>query len=378
MKVFINGISALQGGGVTYLNSILKELLKYDDLYMEVWGFSKIDPQMKNDRLHLVPLNGVHSSIIRRFFCERITMSKHLRNENFDIAFFPNGSITSAVPKHTKSVTMFRNMLPFNKHILSYYGLSYRSVRLELLRYLFIKSYQKADSTIFISNYAREVIKKYVPHIDQKSEIIPHGTASQFMVRDIATTKNESYFVYVSIFTHYKHQKELVQAVKVFFDKHSFAPKIVMYGYSLGTYKAEVEQMIIEYGLDAYIQVKGSLLYQDIPEVYMKSQGIIFASSCENCPNILLEMMATGKTILCSEIQPMPEFLGNGGIYFNPYDVDSMVKAIEKVLIEKVDTRPFRKAAQKNSKKFTWERTAKNTYEHFKSLITNETNHSRP
>ena len=48
----------------------------------------------------------------------------------------------------------------------------------------------------------------------------------------------------------------------------------------------------------------------------------VFASSCENMPNTLVEAMAIGLPIACSDRGPMPEVLRDGGVYFDPEDCD--------------------------------------------------------
>ena len=58
----------------------------------------------------------------------------------------------------------------------------------------------------------------------------------------------------------------------------------------------------------------------------------LFASSCENLPNILLETMGARLPIACSNRQPMPEILGEGGEYFDPEKSDTIYDAIIKLI----------------------------------------------
>ena len=59
-------------------------------------------------------------------------------------------------------------------------------------------------------------------------------------------------------------------------------------------------------------------LHDDLHQKYLDADLGLFASSCENMPNILLETMGAGLPIACSNRQPMPEILKNGGEYFDP------------------------------------------------------------
>jgi glycosyltransferase involved in cell wall biosynthesis len=69
-----------------------------------------------------------------------------------------------------------------------------------------------------------------------------------------------------------------------------------------------------------------------IPTVLSESDIFIFASSCENMPITLIEGMASGLPIACSNRGPMPEVLAEGGTYFNPEDPSSIAKAIQSLV----------------------------------------------
>ena len=45
-------------------------------------------------------------------------------------------------------------------------------------------------------------------------------------------------------------------------------------------------------------------------------------------PNILIEAMSSGLPIVCSSFPPMPEFLKEFGIYFDPENVESLQNSI--------------------------------------------------
>ena len=45
-------------------------------------------------------------------------------------------------------------------------------------------------------------------------------------------------------------------------------------------------------------------------------------------PNTLIEAMAAGLPIVSSDRGPMPEILGDAGLYFNPESPDSIASAL--------------------------------------------------
>ena len=49
-------------------------------------------------------------------------------------------------------------------------------------------------------------------------------------------------------------------------------------------------------------------------------------------PNILLEGMESGLPIACSNRNPMPEALGDAGVYFDPEIVDDIARALRELI----------------------------------------------
>jgi glycosyltransferase involved in cell wall biosynthesis len=88
----------------------------------------------------------------------------------------------------------------------------------------------------------------------------------------------------------------------------------------------------------------------------------VFASSCENCPNILLEGLASGRPVLSSNVMPMPEFGGSGIEYFSPFDPDDIARALQRVLTDPQHAQRVAAAALSESRRFDWSETAARTW----------------
>lgn len=86
------------------------------------------------------------------------------------------------------------------------------------------------------------------------------------------------------------------------------------------------------------------------------------ASSCENMPNILLETMASGLPIACSNLGPMPEVLGDAGVYFDPEQPEEIARALCE-LIESPQLRTkLVQASYQRAQQFSWQRCADETF----------------
>ena len=69
--------------------------------------------------------------------------------------------------------------------------------------------------------------------------------------------------------------------------------------------------------------------HDDLPGLLADANLFVFASSCENMPNTLVEAMAIGLADRVLRPGPMPEVLRDGGVYFDPEDCASIANAIE-------------------------------------------------
>jgi glycosyltransferase involved in cell wall biosynthesis len=241
------------------------------------------------------------------------------------------------VPKNCKAITTLQNMLPFDDIERKRFPFfSYLRHKLLLLRLLFLKSYKLSDKVIFISKYSRDIVKKYIPNIENKSTIIPLGISESFLnTNEIYELPNNiqanNFYLYVSNLDYYKAQKELVYSWKKLIDI-GFDGQLVLAGPNVGQYGNEVLELIKKLKLENNIKYLGAVEYNKLPSLYKKAKALLFASSCECCPNILLEKLSFSKPIFCSNIDPMPEFGEDGVIYFDPYSNVSLVNKIQETL----------------------------------------------
>ncbi|MDG5815058.1 glycosyltransferase family 4 protein [Chitinispirillales bacterium ANBcel5] len=77
----------------------------------------------------------------------------------------------------------------------------------------------------------------------------------------------------------------------------------------------------------------GAVNHQEISELYKKSGILIVPSLMDNCPNTLLEGMASGLPIVCSDAEGIKEFINHGsnGLVFplkNPQLLTTMISHI--------------------------------------------------
>jgi glycosyltransferase involved in cell wall biosynthesis len=88
-------------------------------------------------------------------------------------------------------------------------------------------------------------------------------------------------------------------------------------------------------------------------------------------PNILIEAMAAGLPIACSNRGPMPEVLGDAGVYFNPESPEEISDALEKLITDRVLRETSAWSAYEEAKKYSWEKCADQTFRFIREVYEN-------
>jgi glycosyltransferase involved in cell wall biosynthesis len=131
-----------------------------------------------------------------------------------------------------------------------------------------------------------------------------------------------------------------------------------------GPLRAELERQVEQLGLQGRVTFLGRKPYEEIPVWINSADVVALTSLSEGLPSILLETMGCGRAMVATDVGGIREILQDGrtGLLAQSQDVDSITRALRKILIEDesfIDT--MGKQALEASRKLTWEQNAENT-----------------
>lgn len=369
MRIGIDVSNLRAGGGLTHVTELLRAADPVRNRFRDIviWGSAKtltaIEPKAWLQRRHEPLLEG---SLLHRIFWQRFRLKRLACDAGCDVVFVPGGMDVS---RFRPLVTMSRNLLPFEWNEIRRYGVGWHALRLVLLRYAQAKTFQRADGVIFLTRYARNAVQQAMRTILRRSAIIPHGVDSRFFHVPRPQKRREEFdgkkpcrLLYVSMIDFYKHQTNVVRAVEQLIAE-GVPVRLDLVG-PPGPGLAQLTEML-ENRLVAgdAVQYVGAVPYEKLHEFYAIADISVFASSCENMPNILLEGMAAGLPIACSNRGPMPEVLGDAGVYFDPERPEEIAAALS-ALIRSPALRAEKAAAAFNrARAYSWKRCAAETFE---------------
>jgi glycosyltransferase involved in cell wall biosynthesis len=304
------------------------------------------------------PLGWGARGLLARLLWLIFALPRAARSRGIALIFAPGGLVAGG---RIARVTMSRNMLPFEPAEASRYGWSRTGTRLRLLRRLQTASFRRADGVIFLTDHARRRVQAVTGPLARVATI-PHGVGEQFRIPPRpARSGGPLTVIYVSIVDLYKHQWRLVEAAAELV-RSGIAIRLILIGPAYPPALAKLEAAIAAAGPDrGWIEYRGPQTARQIAEAYRQADAGVFLSSCENMPNILLEMMAAGLPILCSDRGPMPEMLGDAGLYCDPENPGSIAQGLRR-LVDAPELRvSLASRAHQAAAGYTWQRCSRET-----------------
>jgi len=113
----------------------------------------------------------------------------------------------------------------------------------------------------------------------------------------------------------------------------------------------------------------GPVDHHELPALYQNALINIFASECENCPNTMLEAMASGRPLLASNRPPMPEFGQDAAVYFDPSSPQELADILISIIDDPARLRELSTKVRERSQRYDWAKTAESTWTVFEQLV---------
>lgn len=369
MLLGIDASNISGGGGITHLVQLLRAAhpLAHGFEKVVIWAPPATLACLRDEPWLLKrSAAALEANALRRVLWQRSELGKLARAEGCDLLFVPGGTfLTDFRPV----VTMSRNLLPFEWKELWRYRWSLTGLRLLLLRWSQSNSFRNADATIFLTDHARQAVRRVTGPLAGASCTIPHGVDESFYYGERPhspigehSPTHPLQILYTSIIDLYKHQWHVAEAVAALRDE-GLPVSLVLIGPANPVALRRLNRTLARFDpRGEFILYAGAVSHANLPARCAAADIFVFASSCENMPNVLLEGMAAGLPVACSDRGPMPEVLGEAGVYFDPESAASISQALRQ-LIDSPQLRMRKaQAALQRARQYTWTRCATETF----------------
>jgi len=228
----------------------------------------------------------------------------------------------------------------------------------------FRKSCNVADKIIAISESTKADIINFYGIREEKIDVVYCGLSSKIKFdykEDISTEKynlQEGYILSVCTLEPRKNIRGLVKGFIRFKEEHRFSKiKLVLVGKA--GWDRDFQKFLLDQGrYNKDIVITGYVDDRTLSSLYLNALAVAYVSFYEGFGLPVLEAMASGCAVLCSNTSSMPEVGGDAVHYCNPADLDS----ISSGLCELIENDEYREQlavkALIRSKLFTYDKAA--------------------
>lgn len=375
MRIGINALGSISKdtGGKNYLINFIKNIKKIDNkneffLFLShprenIFGLSE-----KNG-FKVVYIKGSSASPYAKVIFEQFILPLYLIKYKIDVAYFPGNYISVFTNKPT---------LLFIQSVLDFYVSKDISIIKRLYRQLLLMiSIRKAKKIITPSIYAKDLIMQNFKVDDLKIEVVYHGIDRELFNNKISREEfingsellkkygiNKKYILYVAALWDYKNHEKLIIAFEKLVNQKEKDLTLVLIGSGLGTNKDYLDYI---YNLPGKLGIKDKVIFIDNIELYELSlfykmaQVFVFPSLCESFGFPVIEALACGIPVICSNSFALPEITGNAGILVNAEDENELLNAMNMVLRDKELMKELSEKSLKRAEVFSWENSIKKT-----------------
>ncbi|MFZ5704566.1 MAG: glycosyltransferase family 4 protein [Pseudomonadota bacterium] len=368
----INACRARSGGAVAHLIGLVErsDPERHGFAALHLWAFDGLLARVP-DRpwLHKHSTGRWQASVPLELFWERFLLPAAAKRAGIDLLFNVDaGSVCPFRP----SVTMSQDMLPFEPGEMERYAAGKARLRLQALRHVQTASLRNADGAIFLTRYAAERIGQATGPLRHVA-IVPHGIDQRFvdMPRRASPAAPKALHdcIYISNAAPYKHQWHVVEAIAQL-RARGIPLRLRLVGGGSGPAMERLMAAVERHDpARDFVTLEPFVPHAEIPDLLARADIFLFASSCESMPVTLLEGMAAGLPIACSERGPMPDILQDAGAYFNPELPESIADAVGALACNPVESNAYADRAKAIAQSFSWQRCADQTFDFLLSTL---------
>lgn len=203
-------------------------------------------------------------------------------------------------------------------HDIMYYSYL-NGIKKKIWKILYIHSLKRAAYITFISEFAKKQVLNEIHLPSEKISIIPNPVDASFTYIPKEFNATKPRILHIGTLER-KNLTRTIQALK----------GIPCHLRIIGTINDNIIKLLREYEIE--YSNSWNLTHEQIVQEYQQADIINFPSLYEGFGMPIIEGQASGRIVITSNISPMKEIAGNGGVLVDPLDITSIHNAYQKVI----------------------------------------------
>jgi glycosyltransferase involved in cell wall biosynthesis len=218
---------------------------------------------------------------------------------------------------------------------------------------------RRSTALIAISGASAADLRRFYPRLDaSKIHIVPQGVDPAFAgIRP--RRRPEPFLLTVSTLHPHKNLDGLLRAFALFRRRHPQFRLVVcgMHGFFAGPLH-ELRRTLC---LEEAVEFPGWIPREQVYDLYARAWAFVYPSRFEGFGLPVLEAMAAGIPMACSNVEPMATLAGDAALMFHPEDVEAIAAAMSAITDDETLRARLTDAGPRQAAKYSWEATAQGT-----------------
>jgi glycosyltransferase involved in cell wall biosynthesis len=232
-----------------------------------------------------------------------------------------------------------------------------------------------ADAVIAVSECTKRDAIRFYGIPEEKITVIYEGVNPRFRpaspeaIAAVRARYNlpEHFILYVGTIEPRKNLTALLEAFHHLLATHDL--RLVFVGKKGWLYEGFFRRLR-ELGLEDRVIFTGYVPDEDLPAIYSVADLFVFPSLYEGFGLPVLEAMACGVPVICSNTSSLPEVAGDAALLVDPTDVRALAGAMERALRDEAFRVTLRARGIERAQRFTWARAAQETMQVYENVAT--------
>ena len=359
MRIGIDGhmIGDHSGGNESYYTNILQSMKieAKDEVYLFVRKGIDISPY--EHKFNIVYFNS--SSAFFRVFFELDYLCKKLRIEvlhtQYFIPFFRSCKVVCTI--HDICFEHYKNIFTKREYYRQKILIPYAARKSEFV--FTVSEHAKSDIVNCYHLNPANVIVTYNA-VSERFRILEDKELDEEALRDKYLIGETPFLLTVGNLQPRKNLPRLIQAFNAWKNESEMPAKLVIVGKKAWMY-SEILQAAGATSGDVILT--DYVTDEDLVRLYNAATAFIYPSFFEGFGIPPLEAMSCGTPVAVANATSLPEVVGDAGLYFDPFSITDIKKAIEKIMTDDILRAELSEKGLERRSCFSWNNSAEKILE---------------
>lgn len=233
---------------------------------------------------------------------------------------------------------------------------------------------RRSHRLIAVSRNTRDDIVRLLRVAPEKVDVVPWGVGTRAHAQPLPEAElrrrhdlgDRPLLLSVSAKRPHKNLMRLLDALAAL--PAATRPVLVLPGYPT-PHEDELRRRAAQLGLAADVRFPAWVGEAELEALYANAAAFVFPSLHEGFGLPVLEAMARGVPVACSDRSSLPEVAGDAALLFDPQDVDAIARALATLLGDPERAAALAQAGRARAHAFSWRRAAELTLQTYAKAL---------